>query len=210
MFNRLVGRAVFADADRIVRQNINHPNTHQGRQTHGRTHIIGKDQKSAAERNNSAVQRQAVHYRTHRMFADTVKNLITVVSIFLNRLHGGNGRIIGGGQIRRTADDFGNIGNDGFQTELRGFAGGKRRFFLQLIFQQRFQIGIPSRRQHGIDKGGKFGTGGRRQLLPGIIGGYTALSGLTPGIKNIRRNFERRVIPLQIFAHGGQFFGAER
>ena len=75
MFDRLMRRAVFAKPDRIMRQHIDGPHTHQSREADCRARIIGKDQKCAAIGDETAMQREAVHRRRHAEFADAVMNI---------------------------------------------------------------------------------------------------------------------------------------
>ena len=138
MFNRLMGRTVFADTYRIMGQDINDPNTHQSCQTHGRTHIIGENEERAAIGNYAAVQRHAVHYRAHRMFANAVHDVVAVIVAADNGFHSLHESQVGSGQIRRTADNLRNMRHNRLQTELRRLAGGNfgafgNRFFLKLV-----------------------------------------------------------------------------
>ena len=50
VLDRLVGRAVLADADRIVGADVDHRQPHDGRQPDRRLHVVGEDQEGAAER----------------------------------------------------------------------------------------------------------------------------------------------------------------
>ena len=75
MFDRLVGRPVFAKADGIMRHHIDNALAHQRRQADRRAAVIGKDKKGAAIGNRPAMQRDAVHRRRHAMFAHPVMNI---------------------------------------------------------------------------------------------------------------------------------------
>ena len=50
MFDRLVRGTIFADADRIMRQDVNHGDSHDGAQAHAAAHVIGEHEKGRAER----------------------------------------------------------------------------------------------------------------------------------------------------------------
>ena len=49
LLDRLMRRSVLADADRIVREDIDDGQLHQGRQTDRRLHVVGEDQEARAE-----------------------------------------------------------------------------------------------------------------------------------------------------------------
>ena len=60
MFDRLVGRAVLAEADRIVGQHINDALAHHRRQPQRRTQVIRKDQESSTVGDQAAVKGDTV------------------------------------------------------------------------------------------------------------------------------------------------------
>ena len=72
MLDRLVRRAVLAEADRIVRHDIDDRNAGQRRDAHRRARIVGEDQEGRAGRDEAAMQRDAVHRRRHAVLADAV------------------------------------------------------------------------------------------------------------------------------------------
>ena len=130
--------AVFADADRIVGQHINDAQSHQRRQPDRRPDVVGKDKESTAVGNHAAVQRQTVHNRAHRMFANAVHDVVAVIVAADNGFHSLHESQVGSGQIRRTADNLRNMRHNRLQTELRRLAGGNfgafgNRFFLKLV-----------------------------------------------------------------------------
>ena len=66
MLDRLVRRTVLANAERVVRPDIDHMQAHQRRETHCRFHVVREDEERAAGRNHAAVQRHAVGHAGHR------------------------------------------------------------------------------------------------------------------------------------------------
>ena len=50
MLNRLVGRAILADGDGVVRPHVQVRDLHEGGQTNGGTLVVGEHEEGAAER----------------------------------------------------------------------------------------------------------------------------------------------------------------
>ena len=75
MFDRLMRRPVFAETDRIMREDIDRPQTHQRAKADRRARIIGEDEEGAAIGNEAAMQRDAVERRRHAEFADAEMNI---------------------------------------------------------------------------------------------------------------------------------------
>ena len=65
VLDRLVGRAVLAEADRVVRPDVGDRQLHQRGQPDRAAHVVGEDQERAAVDAGAAVQRDAVHDRAH-------------------------------------------------------------------------------------------------------------------------------------------------
>ena len=72
MFNRLVGRAVFTQANRVVCENVNDALLHQRSHANSVARVIAESQERAAVWNKSAMQGDAVHDRCHAKFAHAV------------------------------------------------------------------------------------------------------------------------------------------
>ena len=70
VLDRLVGRAVLAEADRVVRPHVGDRQLHQRGQPDRRPHVVAEDQEGAAVRPGAAVQRDAVEDRAHGVLAD--------------------------------------------------------------------------------------------------------------------------------------------
>ena len=63
MLDRLVRRAVLAEADRVVREHVDDAQLHQRRHAHGVAPVVGEHEERAAVGDEAAVQREAVHDR---------------------------------------------------------------------------------------------------------------------------------------------------
>ena len=70
LLHRLVGGAVLAQADRVVRPHVQRRDTHQGAEADRGALVVGEDQERAGERPGLAVQRDAVHDRRGGVLAD--------------------------------------------------------------------------------------------------------------------------------------------
>ena len=75
MFDWLVRRTIFTQADGIMGHDIDGWNAHQSREAHCAAGIIGETHEGATIGANPAVQRHAVHCRSHAMFADAVVDI---------------------------------------------------------------------------------------------------------------------------------------
>jgi hypothetical protein len=72
MLDRLVGRSVFAEPDRIVGHHVNDAFARERGQPDRRAAIIGEHEERAGIGNDPAVQRDAVHGRGHSMLAHAI------------------------------------------------------------------------------------------------------------------------------------------
>ena len=70
VLDRLVGRAVLAEADRVVRPDVGHRQLHQRREPDRAAHVVGEGQERATEDASAAVDGDAVHDRAHAVLAD--------------------------------------------------------------------------------------------------------------------------------------------
>ena len=65
-----MGRPILAQADRVVREDIDRPELGERGETNRGPHVVGEDQERAAKRNESAMQRDSVQRSTHAVLAD--------------------------------------------------------------------------------------------------------------------------------------------
>src|SRR5580704_11319339 len=99
MLDRLVSRAVFTDTDRIVRENVDHGNFHDGTETDSRLAIIGKDEKGGGERAQFG-ERQAVGDSAHRVFANAEVHVAAAARVGLKIANTVKGEASFGGRIK--------------------------------------------------------------------------------------------------------------
>src|SRR6185312_3385517 len=76
VFDRLVGRAVFTEADRVVREYEDRRRLHQRGDTQRVAAVVGEGQEGTAERLEAAVQRDAVDRGAHAEFAHAVVHVV--------------------------------------------------------------------------------------------------------------------------------------
>ena len=81
VLDRLVGRAVLAQADGVVGHHVDHADAHQRGQTDRRAAVVGEDQEGAAVGDDAAVQRHAVHRRGHAVLAHAVMDVAAGVVV---------------------------------------------------------------------------------------------------------------------------------
>ena len=70
VLDRLVGRAVLAQPDRVVRPDVGDRQLHERGQPDRAAHVVGEGEERAAVDAGAAVQRDAVHDRAHGVLAD--------------------------------------------------------------------------------------------------------------------------------------------
>ncbi len=70
VLDRLVGRAVLAEADRVVGPDVGDRELHERGEPDRRAHVVGEHQEGAAVDAGAAVQGDAVHDRAHGVLAD--------------------------------------------------------------------------------------------------------------------------------------------
>ena len=75
MFNRLMGRAIFAHTNGIVGKNVDDSDFHQRGHPDGIPAVITKRQKGPAVRNESAVQSDSIERGCHAKFTHPVVHI---------------------------------------------------------------------------------------------------------------------------------------
>jgi hypothetical protein len=123
VLNRLVGRAVFADEDRVVGQNVDEGHLHQRGQAYRRPEVIAEHQERGDKRPQAAVQRHAVSDRRHRQLAhaEVHRPPAGVVRAIIAVL--GQGGVIGGGKVRGATDHVGQHLRDRLQGVAARLSG---------------------------------------------------------------------------------------
>ncbi len=122
LLDRLVRRAVLADADRVVREHEDRRHLHDRREPQRRAHIVRKDEEGAGV-GAQIGERHAVGGGAHAMLANAEMHVAAVVAARLERagvldVGLGRGREIGG-----AADQPGDGGRDRVQAPCRSPRG---------------------------------------------------------------------------------------
>ena len=134
VLDRLVGRAVLAEADRVVRPDVGDRLLHQRRQPHGPAHVVAELQERAAVDAGAAVHGDAVQDRAHAVLADAEvqRPAVRVARPHLGLAVGGEeGRLalhrgeVGLGQVGRAAPQLRQHRRERGQHLARGLAGGR-------------------------------------------------------------------------------------
>ena len=145
LLDRLVGGAVLAEGDGVVRPHVDRRDVHQRRDAHRRAHVVAEDQERAAEGAGRAVQHDAVDDRAHRVLADAEVQhaAVAVARPFVGRPLGRDERLrrLDGGEVRlrevgRAAPQLGELRGEGVdhgagcgagRDLLAGLEAGQRR-----------------------------------------------------------------------------------
>jgi hypothetical protein len=124
VLHALVRGAVFAQANAVVGEHVDHADLHQRGHADGVAAVVAKGQEGAAVGDVAAVQRHAVHDGGHAEFAHAVAQVVApgVAARLGAALEVGQ---VGAGQVGTAAKKFGQQGGQGVQRVLAGFAGGK-------------------------------------------------------------------------------------
>nr|POW23569.1 hypothetical protein PB20LOC_04392 [Pectobacterium parmentieri] len=117
MLNRLVGRAVFTQTDRVMGVDVDAADFHQRGHTHRITGVLYKHQEGRGVRHKAAVQRNPVGNRRHAKFTHAVVDIITRV-VFIQRDRAGPDGQVARCQVGRAAQEFRQQFTVGFQCIL--------------------------------------------------------------------------------------------
>ena len=122
MLDRLVRRAVLAEADRIVGQHIDHPHAHQRRQPDRPAGIVGEDKERPAIGDAPAVHRDPVHRRGHAVLADAVVDIAPAAIGGIEDAEPLGQRVVRSGEVGRAAQRLGYGRVDHLEHHLRRLA----------------------------------------------------------------------------------------
>ncbi len=212
-FDRLVGGAVFAQADGVVGEHVDHAQLTQGREAHGAHHVAREHREGAAVGHQAAaVVRQSIQDGRHGVLAHTEVQVAVGFSTLLETALTLDVGEVGVGEVGGAADQFRQDGADGVEAVVGVLAGGQAF----VVGGVAGQCGIPPLGQFTaqltLELGGLSGVlaavvvqGG----VPGILGGSTALDGLTPLVVRLLGNFEFSVLPTQVLAGEGGLIGPQ-
>jgi hypothetical protein len=81
MFDRLVGRTIFANANRVVCPDENGFSTTQRGQPNGTSHVVTENQKCPTYRQGTTVKGQAIADGSHGMLSNSKEDLSTFRAI---------------------------------------------------------------------------------------------------------------------------------
>jgi hypothetical protein len=133
VLDRLVGRAVLAQADGVVREHVDDAPLHQRRHADRVAAVVAEGQEGAAVRDVAAVQRDAVHDRGHAELAHAVVDVAADLAVRHLHVAGqvdaqrrralGVGEV-GAGEVGAAAQQLGQGGGERFQRQLRRLARG--------------------------------------------------------------------------------------
>ncbi len=218
LLDRLVRRAVFAQTDGVVREDVDDPLLHQRAHAHAVARVVGEHQEGAAVGQEAAMQRHAVHHGHHAEFAHAIRQIVErrAGRGLLEGMRGLDRGEVGTGQVGRTAEQARQRGHQGFKRDLRGLARGGRRSDLARLGIQGLHGLTPIGRQiaghAALEFGGQCGMGlliGGEALVPvGFELGAVEFG--VPGLVNVGGNFKRAVVPAQGLAGGVGLGLAER
>ncbi len=120
-----MGRAVFAETDRIVSKNIDGSQAHHSSQANGWPHIIRENQEGTAIRDQTRGMGQTVENRAHGMLAYSEMDVAAAGSRSKSRLSL-QGGIIRWCQVGRTAQQQRQVRRQGVKHQPTGLAGRHR------------------------------------------------------------------------------------
>src|SRR6267154_2057097 len=125
MFDGLVGWAIFADADGIVREDVDHGNFHQRAEPDRTSPVVAENQEPRPE-GSQLRQRETVENRAHRVFADAKVQIAArpTVGLKITRARERQSRLGGRSKVRGATDQPGKIRRDGIEDFGRGVASG--------------------------------------------------------------------------------------
>ena len=123
MLDRLVGRAVFAEPDRVVGHHVDDADAHKRRETDRRPAIIGKGQKRPAIGDQPAMHGDAVHRRRHAVLAHPPMHVAARIVAGPDLFQILGARVVGRGQIGRAADQLRHDPGQSVEHRARGLAG---------------------------------------------------------------------------------------
>ena len=175
LLDRLVGRAVLAQADRVVGEDVDHRQVHQRRQAHRALHVVEEVEERGAER-AQPVAVEPVHDRAHAVLAHAVVHVAPGVVVARDRAAVVDQRERGGLEVGRAADQVRDLLRGPLDHLLRGLAGGDR------------VVGGVEARQVGVPAVGQPAVHHQRQLGPqlGVLGAV-GLGALVPLLLGLAR-----------------------
>ena len=125
VLDRLVGRAVLAQADRVVGPRVDDVAPGERGQADGRAHVVGEDEEGPAHGQHAAVQGHAVHDRPHGELADAVVHLVAARGVRRLDARVLERHAVVAGQVGRAGQEAGQSGRGGVDALVDGVPGGQ-------------------------------------------------------------------------------------
>ena len=211
--DRLVGGAVFTQADRVVGEHVDHAQLTQGREAHATHHVAREHGKGAAVRNQAAaVIGEAIEDRRHGVFAHAEVQVTVGLGAFLETLLPLDVSEVGVGEVGRAADQLGQVGADRVEAVVGVLAGGQAL----VVGAIGRQVGIPALGQLTTQASLEFSGVGRvlgaivgQRVVPVGLGSGTAADRLAPVVVGLLGHLEGAVAPAQVLAGQVGFLGSQ-
>ena len=148
LLDRLMRGTVLPEADRVVREDVDHRQVGQRSEADRRPHVIRKNEERRADRPDAAVQGESVQDRAHPMLAHAEMDIARAPAPGRHVAPVLEGEVRRGREVRRPADELGEPGREGVQH-------------------------LPRRRARGLGIGGGGGGGGggrerRETVVPAV------------------------------------------
>ena len=134
MLHRLVGGAVFTQANAVVREHVNDALLHERSHANGVAAVVAKREEGATVGDVAAVQRHAVHDGGHAELAYTVVDVAALLALVVGlhlakRAKAQVGRVrgvgeVGAREVGRAAQHFGQGCGKEFERDLAGLTAG--------------------------------------------------------------------------------------
>ena len=214
MLHALVRGAVLAQADAVVREDVDHAQPHQRGHAHRVAAVVAEGEEGAAVGDEAAVQRHAVERCRHAEFAHAPGQVVarTVAPGHGAALEVGE---VGAREVGRAAEQLGQQRRQRIQRVLARLAGGdgvgpggdgleQRREPACKVCRQ-IALHAALERRRGFGEGGAIRL---EALAPGVLGSTAALARI-PGLRDLGRQLERCVRPAQRVARGLHFVGTQ-
>ncbi|GBC80347.1 hypothetical protein HRbin09_01582 [bacterium HR09] len=211
VLHRLVGGAVFPQANGIVGEDVNHRQLLQGGKAQGGAQVVRKHQKRGHVGPQAPVERQAVGHGGHGVLPHAKAQVAAAVGAGGYVAFTGQKRVVGRGKIGRATQKLGDFGGQGVEGFPRGFPGGQGLF----RWKRKRKL-IPPRRKLSGKPAGKLGGQLREALLvllpealPFLVASRTFPRELRKVLADFLRHKEELLVgPAQVFPGGAVLFGA--
>jgi hypothetical protein len=212
MFDGLVRRAVFAQADGVVCEDVDHALVHERRQTDGGATVVGEDEEGAPVRDDPAVQGHAIHDRAHRVLAHAEVHVASLIAAGRESADVFQHRQVRATEVGRAADEFGDLRRQRIEHDARGVAagdvpvlGGEGR---ERLLPAGGEVALHAASEFLGGVGMRLGIGDER-LAPHIVGFGAAPHDTPPMGQRVGGNGERFGLgPAQRLLGEGDFGGA--